>query len=64
VPEKKKPTRPEPGEEREIDYLICRECDTPCYDYQMEKGRLIEAICPVCGNEDVLLFQLTEDEDE
>lgn len=63
MPERKTP-RPSAEEERDIEYLICRECNTPCYVFQMDRGRLVEAFCAICGNEDVLRFQLTEDEDE
>jgi len=64
VPENKKPVRPKEGEEREIEYLVCRLCETPCYVFEMDRGHLLEAICMVCGNEDILLFRMTEDEDE
>jgi hypothetical protein len=30
----------------------------------MDRGRLKEAVCTVCGNEDIHLFNLGEDEDE
>ena len=62
--EKKKPARPPDEEEREIEYLVCRLCDTPCYVFEMDRGRLLEALCMTCGNDDILLFQMTEDEDE
>jgi hypothetical protein len=64
VSEKQPPARPSPEEEREIEYLVCRQCDTPCYVFQMDAGRLIEAFCAVCGNDDVHLFRLTEEEED
>jgi hypothetical protein len=64
VAEKKKRSGPVPEDEREIEYLICRHCSSPCYVFHREKGNLIEAICEVCGNDDPLLFRITEDEDE
>ena len=63
VPESKPPGPPKPEDEREIEYLVCQECNTPCYDFEMQKGRLIEALCAICGNEDILTFHLTEDEE-
>lgn len=62
--EKKKPVRPSEAEEREIDYLVCRLCDTPCYVFEMDRGRLLDAICMTCGNEDILLFRMTEEEED
>ena len=38
-------------EDREIDYLICRECNTPCYIFETENGTVTEALCQVCGND-------------
>ena len=65
MPENKKPVRPgtEAEEEREIEYLVCRLCNTPCYTFEMDRGRLLEATCMMCGNDDILLFQMTEDEE-
>ncbi|HKF43965.1 MAG TPA: hypothetical protein VKG01_12745 [Thermoanaerobaculia bacterium] len=63
VPENKKPARPSTEEEREIEYLVCRLCNTPCYTFEMDRGRLLEAVCMMCGNEDILLFQMTEEEE-
>jgi hypothetical protein len=28
----------------------------------MEKGKVTEAVCLICGNEDILLFNLGEEE--
>jgi hypothetical protein len=64
VPESKPPDASKPEDEREIEYLVCLDCNTPCYDFEMQKKRLVEALCTMCGNEDTLRFQLTEDEDE
>lgn len=55
------PQRPKEAEEREIDYLICKQCNTPCYIFETEMGRVTEAQCLVCGNEDVTLFELGEE---
>ncbi len=51
------------NEEKEIDYLICRECNTPCYIFEMEGDRVREAQCQVCGNEDPSRFSIGEIEE-
>lgn len=50
-----------PGD-REVDYLMCSQCGTPCYVFEMEEGRVAEAMCLVCGNDVAGLFSLGEDE--
>ena len=60
----KPPPKTRPEDELDVDYFVCRQCNSPCYSFEMEKGRLTEALCTVCGNDDILLFNLGEDEDE
>jgi hypothetical protein len=48
-------------EDREVDYLMCSQCGTPCYVFEMEDGRVTEAMCLVCGNDEVGLFSLGEE---
>jgi len=50
-----------PAKDREIDYLICQQCNTPCYVFEMDGGAIKEAQCLVCGNDEVRLFILGED---
>ena len=38
------------------EYLICVECETPCYDFEFRAGKVVEATCPACGNEDLEQF--------
>lgn len=45
------------------EYLVCVECETPCYVFEWEDGRLVEAVCTVCGNEDVDNFATPDDFD-
>ena len=46
------------------DYVICIECETPCYIFEWgDEGGLVEALCTTCGNEDVTQF-VTEEEYE
>lgn len=50
--------------DREIDYLVCKDCQTPCYIFETEAGRVLEAQCQVCGNEDPRRFAIGEVEEE
>jgi hypothetical protein len=54
--------RPGAKDDREVDYLVCSQCGTPCYVFEMEDGRIAEAMCLVCGNDDVALFSEGEEE--
>jgi len=45
------------------DYLICLECESPCYIFEFKGGTLIEAFCESCANDDVDLFLPEEDFD-
>lgn len=53
--------KPQPKEDREVDYLICRQCNTPCYVFEVTDGRIIDATCLVCGNDSTSEFILGED---
>ena len=55
------PRRLRPAEDREVDYLICKQCNTPCYIFEMEAGAITEAQCLVCGSEDISMFELGEE---
>jgi len=50
--------------DREIPYLICKECTTPCYVFEVDAGHVSEALCLACGNEVVAMFTQGEWEDE
>ena len=54
-------SRKKPDEYREIDYLICTQCNTPCYVFEMDGSRITEAICHVCGNDEVRFFNVGEE---
>ena len=45
----------------EPDYIICLECETPCYIFEWEEGILKEAQCLLCGNDDVNQFATEEE---
>jgi hypothetical protein len=51
-----------PRDDREVDYLMCSQCGTPCYVFEMEDGRIAEAMCLVCGNDEVTLFNPGDDD--
>jgi hypothetical protein len=55
------PRRPRLTEDREVDYLICSQCSTPCYVFEMESGSIAEAQCLVCGNDSPSLFTIGEE---
>jgi hypothetical protein len=55
------PPRPRPTEDREIDFLICKQCNTPCYTFDMEAGKIKEAQCLVCGTDDITMFELGDE---
>lgn len=38
------------------DYLICLECESPVYVFEWADDRLVEALCTMCGNDDVSQF--------
>jgi hypothetical protein len=46
------------------DYLICLECETPTYVFEWQEGRILEALCPVCGNDDPAAFASEEELEE
>jgi hypothetical protein len=43
------------------EYLICLNCETPCYVFEYKDGELREAVCEACGNDDTEQF-VTADE--
>ena len=43
------------------DYLICLECETPCYIFEWDNGKITEAQCTTCGNDEVDSFSTPSD---
>ena len=52
-----------PGMSSAPEYLICVDCETPCYDFEWEEGKVREVICHTCSNDDPDTF-ITEEEFE
>lgn len=46
------------------DYVICLECESPCYVFEWEDDVLKEAVCTVCGNDDPAQFGTEEEIDD
>lgn len=38
------------------EYVVCLECETPCYVFEWRDGIVAEALCTVCGNDDPQAF--------
>lgn len=45
------------------DYIVCLECESPCYVFEWKEGKAIEALCEVCANDDPELFATPDDFD-
>ena len=43
------------------DYVVCLECETPCYTFEWQGEKLVEALCAACGNDAPDLFVRPED---
>lgn len=43
------------------EYLLCLNCETPCYVFEWFDGTLNEALCTVCGNDDTDQFMSEEE---
>lgn len=45
------------------EYLICINCETPCYTFEWENSKVSEAMCMTCGVDELDEF-VTEEEFE
>jgi hypothetical protein len=45
------------------DYLICLNCESPCYNFDWNDAGVVEAVCEVCGNDELDQFVTEEDFD-
>ena len=39
------------------EYYVCLECETPCYTFEWEDGKLREILCVACGNDNADEFR-------
>ncbi len=45
----------------EVDFVVCLNCDTPCYSFEYEEKRgILSAFCAVCGNDEVKEFRIPD----
>ncbi len=45
----------------EVDYLVCNNCETPCYVFELDvKGKFATAFCQMCGNDDAETFTIPD----
>ena len=42
------------------EFLICVECETPCYNFEWEDDEVVEAVCETCGCEELEQFVTEE----
>jgi uncharacterized Zn finger protein (UPF0148 family) len=40
------------------------ECETPTYVFEWGDGKVVEALCPICGNDDATTFVSEEELEE
>lgn len=45
------------------EYVICLDCETPCYEFEWNDGELTEVLCLVCGNDQGDQFALPDEYD-
>ncbi|GMU67304.1 MAG: hypothetical protein AMXMBFR36_35780 [Acidobacteriota bacterium] len=45
------------------EFLICLNCETPCYNFEWGDGGVEQALCEVCGNDEPDQFVTEEDFD-
>lgn len=43
------------------EFLVCLECETPCYTFEWEDGKITEVMCVSCGADNAEQFALPED---
>jgi hypothetical protein len=43
------------------EYLMCLNCETPCYTFEWEDNQLVDPLCLACGNDDPEQFATTEE---
>jgi len=46
------------------EYVMCLECENPCYVFEWEDGQITDILCEQCGNEDPEQFATPEEFDQ
>jgi hypothetical protein len=46
------------------DYLVCLDCETPCYTFEFENEKITEILCQACGNDNPDQFALPQELDD
>jgi hypothetical protein len=46
------------------EYIVCLECDSPCYEFEWKDDKIKEPFCARCGNEDPELFAVQDELDD
>ena len=45
----------------EVDYLICGECESPCYVFELDRtGKVASAFCQSCGGDKPESFRVPD----
>ena len=45
------------------EFLVCVNCESPCYAFEWDDDEVSEAVCEVCGSEEVDQFLSPDDFD-
>ncbi len=48
----------------EPEFLICVECESPCYVFDWRDEKVTDAMCEVCGNDDADTFLSQQEYEE
>lgn len=48
----------------EPEYIICLACESPTYVFEWRDGKIAEAVCEVCGNDELDQFATEEELEE
>lgn len=48
----------------EVAFIVCLNCDTPCYSFEYEERKgIVSAFCAICGNDEIKEFRLPTDDE-
>lgn len=43
------------------EFIVCLECDSPCYTFEWAEGEIADPFCEMCGNDQADQFITEED---